>query len=844
TLAEEMIRDLSLELGATGDRRHQGRLHFELARLYEHPLRLLEQADREYRAALALRPEHLPTVRGARRVMLARGALRDALPLYEAEVLLVSDPSHKAALYYERGRLLEDHLGRVEEARAAYAQALELSPGDAALLSALDQRYTATQGWSRLDPILEEAANAVCADPHHRAAIVMRRARIAEWRLGQVDRAIELYEMALRIDPTANLAVRELQRLHRNQHRWRDLIRVLEFEGARLTDPAGKSLALAEAARIHSEQLGNRREAIAVMERALEHDPDNSEVLSGLSRLYEQTSQHALLAAMLERLAARTKDSRARAALFHRLGALHEERLGQDEQAVQWYDRALEIDPTSIPTLRALGSLHTRRSAWEPLVRILLAEASHAGDPERRATAHCRVANVLELRLEKTEDAIEQHLRALTSAPLHPPSFKALSRLLSAAGRWRQLVELHQRAVELAPDPTTAIAHLFKVGMIYEDWLDEPTQASHAFRRILELDPRHLGAVHALQRATERAGRYRELVLALELEAELLEDPARIVSLLHRAGEILLDELSDREGAVERFGRVLALDSSHRPALASLGRLHHAAGRWHELLEVYEQELALSESEDDSVLLLTKMGDLCRERLGREDDAIRHLRRAVSLDPTFVPAVESLTRLLLLREDFSELARVLELRLEALSDPDALSSTALRLGTLREDRLDDLRGAIAAYEQALRAQPESRAAIRALSRARARSGDFPELVRDLEREAKASLDPRMQNSIRMQAALLHSHRLDAPRVAISGLEAVIEEAPRQLTALLDLELLHRKGKSWEALVAVLQRLASVQADPVAKVATLRELIRIQSAHRVGTLEEQSRPTSP
>src|SRR5690606_30868802 len=134
--------------------------------------------------------------------------------------------------------------------------------------------------------------------------------------------------------------------------------------------------------------------------------------------------------------------------------------------------------------------------------------------------------------------------------PGYAPSFKALARLYAEAKKYRELVELHERAVEQADEPERAITHLFKIGAIQEDALGEHAQAAHTYRRILDLDPKNLGAVHALERATERAGRHAELVDALEREAALRGEDARVVDLLTRAAEILDGALRDRDGAI------------------------------------------------------------------------------------------------------------------------------------------------------------------------------------------------------------------------------------------------------------------------------------------------------
>src|SRR5690606_28170941 len=132
----------------------------------------------------------------------------------------------------------------------------------------------------------------------------------------------------------------------------------------------------------------------------------------------------------------------------------------------------------------------------------------------------------------------------------------------------------------------------FKIGRLWEDALNVPLQALHAYRRILQSDESHFGALHALQRAAERSAEWSALVDGLAHEARLIEDPQRKVALLHRAGEVSEELLRDDDAALSHYRAVLTLDPRYAPALSSLGRIHFRGGRWEDLLEVYRKELA------------------------------------------------------------------------------------------------------------------------------------------------------------------------------------------------------------------------------------------------------------
>ncbi len=827
-----LVRACEAELAAGASPARAARLHHEIARLSEWPLGDLRRASAHYQEALARAPEHLPSIRGARRVLLARDSLEPALELFDAEARLTADPRRRAALLLARGRLLEDRLGRLGEARNAYAAGLELDRGDPSLLKALAQCDHASRAWASLTRTLERTANAVSADPRHRAALLAERAALAESRLGDAETAIALLGTALDLDPNAPGSLPALERLLHAERRWRELIDVLGQEAARTDDPARRAFALYRAGRLHAERLGNRDEAIAALERAAEATPDDPLILEELARLYEAAERWGPLVAVLTRIAHATDVRAERVARLHRLGTLCEDRLHAEDDAVRFHEEALSLDPTFVPSLQALGKLHPRRGAWEALVRMHLAEAGAVEDAPRRAAAHARVAEIVELQLGNVEEAAEHHARALVLAPGHPVSFKALARIYAALGRHRALVDLHERAIDGAPDPERAITALFKIAALHEDALGDPAQAAHAYRRVLSLDPGHLGAIHALQRVTERAGRWPEHVEALELESEKTRDVGQIVALLHRAGEVLDEIVGDRDAALVRFRKVLGIEPRYVPTLTALGRIYYRAGRWEDLLDMYGRELEVTPPGPRAVALRMKMGELCEERVGRDDEALAHYGAAAAMEPTSPAALRALARKLRERGDWAALVEVLETEREDIADPARRALAAYRLGEVCEERLAQPERAAALYEHALVLWPQCLPARAALSRLRAGASAWPAVVDELASEAATTAEPTRAVEALLRAGEVWRSGLDVPQRAIACFEAVLTRDPAHLGALLALESLYREVGDASGLERVLAQLFQTLTDTGARVAALRERARVQEAqHR-------------
>ena len=833
--ARDWVEECERELRDQPDARRAARLYFEMARSCEGPLKDTRRALQYYQATLERSPDYVPAIRAARRLLLGARMYTEALALFDAEARVTRHPRDKATLFLLKGRLLEDVLGNREAASEAYHTARALDRSHAAILRATEQRSFAQRAWPDVDRNLAELANSAAADDAHRSALIIRRAQLLESRQERPEQAAELYETALQLDPTAVIAVQALKRLYYGQRRWRDLIRTLEAEAQLDADPSAKASALYRAARIHAERLGNRDEAIRVLEQARSLRPGDPLILGELARHYEAGQRLQALVETLEALTEASEDDAEKLTHTQRIARLYEEELRDVDQAIAWHEKAVELDPTSLSSLQALSLLYRVRGAWPKLIGMCLQEARYTTDAQRRADSHARAAEIYETRLDAIDEAIEHYQRSLNAMPDHPTAFKALARLLSDVDKPKELVQLYENALDRTSG-TRAVSYLLKIAQLYEDVLGEHALAAQTYKRVLQQDSGHLSAVHAWQRSAARAHRPRELLEALDYEIELTVERDRLVALLHRAGEVLDEQLDDRDEAISRYRRALDKDPRHVPTLSSLGRLYYAAGRWNDLLDIYGQELRLTSTKSRRVALLQKMAEISRDRLGSDEDALRYHREAIKVDASHTPSLQELARQLRERGDWKELVDVLELQLRNSGTARLRARAAFLLGQVYEEHLDDQTKAVASYEAAVSADASYRPTVDALARVRAEEHDWTRLLADLEREVKLTEEPTQRIALFARKAQV-LERQDKHRQAIQAWEDVLALDERHLGALLALEQLHRQVGAWESLCAVYSTQSEVLEDPAGRVAALYELARLLEHQGLGGYDD-------
>ncbi|PIE19432.1 MAG: hypothetical protein CSA66_02355 [Proteobacteria bacterium] len=820
------------------------RLAYEAARLLEHPLGRLEEAVERYGLALATLEDHLPSIRGARRCLLRLGRVEAALAHLDRELGLTAEAAPRAALLRLRARLLEDRLADLEGARASWAEAVAQTPDDAGSLAALAHNLRATGAWEELAEVLGRAATVHAADLTHRAALLVQRARVVERRLGQPTRAIDIYGQALSLDPSAPGALDALERLLTADRRWGELIDVLELELAQVDDVAAKTVTLQHMADIAEAHLEDVPGALGYLERALAMSPQDAAILGDLERLYHDEGRWEALRDVLERRANTLADRARRVDAWYRLGEICEARLGDPDAAARWYQAALSLDAGHAPSLRALERHYGERGEWFKLVEVVQREGDCALAPERRAAAFARAGELGEQHLHDRDFAIAQHEHALTLVPDHPASFVALSRLYAEAGQRRRLVELLERAAARARSDEAAVHHLWRVARLYEDALDEPEHAVAVYRRILERAPGRVDAMRALQRAAERAGRYRDLLAGLELELQAAAaaarpvaspeiDPERQVQIALHAARLLADHLGEPQRAAARLEAVLRVRPAEWGALRELERLYRQLGRSAALREVLETGLELEPAGEPALDRLLALGALCEGPLAELEEAASYYERALGQSPDDVPAQRALARVLARLQRWERYVEVGLLALERKRDPTERACCACALGAIAELRLGDPQQASTIYQRALAARPDWPPASAALARLADLTGDANAALEALEGVRRAVGDQTLQRRALVAQGQLLADVVGDPRAAARRFEVLRSLCPTDPTPLLELSLLYRQLGRWEDLADLYRALSERLAPAPAQLGSLRELARLEAQHGIG-----------
>ncbi len=260
----------------------------------------------------------------------------------------------------------------------------------------------------------------------HTAALSHDSYAEALWRLGEalrqngeLDKAVDLLREAADVDPGNKGALQALARLYEQTEDWEELIRT-KARRLELAHGDERFDLLLQIGDIEFNKLSDRGRAARTYVTALEERPDDRKLLTKLMQLYSEEKDWSNLVEVVLRLADFVDDPKQRAKYLHTAAIVSSRQLGELEQAIAFYDRALEFDPTLTRAIDESIALRGQTGDHEGVERLLkaqLEQAKESQDRPRIVELLDRLGKVYRESLNEPELAIDAYEAAQAFEP-------------------------------------------------------------------------------------------------------------------------------------------------------------------------------------------------------------------------------------------------------------------------------------------------------------------------------------------------------------------------------------------------------------------------------------------
>ena len=214
---------------------------------------------------------------------------------------------------------------------------------------------------------------------------------------------------------------------------------------------------LLQLADTYETQIGDAAQAMVAYQRALDNDERCIDAINALERLYRRTQAWDRLVEVLSKKSQVVDDTELAVRLRLQVGELWEDRLGDNERAVDAYKEVLAVDPQNLPALQGARRPIREDGAQGGVPREPRAPAG--GLAARRTTAssiYQSMAAIWEEQFGKPDRAAEALEKILLIDDRNQKAYRDLERLYQQERKWEALVDTYRKHIMAIDDAERA----------------------------------------------------------------------------------------------------------------------------------------------------------------------------------------------------------------------------------------------------------------------------------------------------------------------------------------------------------------------------------------------------
>ncbi len=536
-----------------------------------------------------------------------------------------------------------------------------------------------------------------------------------------------------------------------------------------------KSLLFRAARILETAKMAEQAEDIYEQVCAL--DPSDDIAATALEEVRRHLGKFEELIEMLLERREKSDSHTERARCLNSIGHLYVREVEDREQGVFAFAQALaqnvQNDEYAADLERAAGSdMHL----WTEALTILSEATTHPRmPPETRVALYTRLGTWYAEKVARPDLGLPCFQAVLAIEPAHDGALAGMAAVYRRAQQWQELGQVVLRRADRAPTPEKAREYRAQAADLLETKLSDPGRARDLYEQIIAEDPGHDSACEALSRIYQQLGDTEGLAKILVRRSEALRGEARVEAIC-RVAELYEDQLNNLPEAFRRYESALEVDAQSLTALRGLDRILNRQGRYGELLEVLERQLAIAATPRQKINLLERMAGIYEEEFLDHGKAAATQERLLELDPVHQVSLTSLVRHYRALDRWEDVLGAYERQLKVVLEDKPRTMALLEMARVLLEQVGSPQRAQRVLERVLEIDPNHSGALESLANVRAATGDAEAALSAVESLASKAEKPEQKSDLWVRAAKMLEEKGDRDG-AIERYKAALDALP-------------------------------------------------------------------
>jgi tetratricopeptide (TPR) repeat protein len=434
----------------------------------------------------------------------------------------------------------------------------------------------------------------------------------------------------------------------------------------------------------------------------LSFDPDHTEALKGLSRIYEQTEQWDRAVEIMERLV-NVVDAKEKVDLNFRLGKIFDEHMQMPESAEERLSDALSVDPMHVPSMLSLISLYKQRGDSQKAAQMMVRAEACTQNVLEKTRLLFEAGKLYQIDLGDEQKAKELFARTLEFDPEHMEAGAPLAELYYRNEEWAPLIPVLEMLARKTDRRANKELHVIYYRLARAaDKLGEQDKALKCYRQAYELDPTHLPTL--VDRADllyrrqqwEDAFKLYQTVMVQHRESQT---DAQIVEIFHRIGTIKM-KVGERAKSINMFEKALEINPGHHPTLEALAEIYAEAKDWEAAIKQKRALLSHTTNAEEKLRFHEEIIAIYKDKLSNPQKAIAAYLEALEVKPDARNLLVDVLELLHETKQWKKAVEIL-MRLANLETGKAKAKYLETAGIITNSELHSPDEAVEMFNQAL-----------------------------------------------------------------------------------------------------------------------------------------------
>jgi tetratricopeptide (TPR) repeat protein len=670
----------------------------------------------------------------------AQAQWNELVAILERRAQIMNDPDEILVIKKRIGGVQEFNLQDAAAAIETFKDITASEPTDRDALAALERLY---MGQGNIDEYLEtlEAELDATADVNEQIEIHEKMAFALVEHAGDKERACEVLEKILMLDPSRDQTYRQLEHLYYELQRWTELVETYRNHVEALADPGAKIDLLRAMGEVFEKQIQDIDRAIDCYREILQLDPRHFEAANTLSRLQEAIEDWPSAVETMDRLVGLIDDPAAKLELLTRMGRIHFQKLEDQAEAERRLADALAIDPGHVPALIILAELYKAQLGWLKAARTLQTASQCSNNSFEKTQLAADAGFIYLEELEDKHNATNMFATAINIDPEHVKVGKVLSRIyydnqqFDLADPIFDMLARKSEQLELDDDDLRELyLRAAKVARARGDG----EKALKRYKSAYDIDSTNHEVLTGMadllfeQENWERAFKLYQTILVQHRDSQSDDDT---VLVYYRLGTIKRRQNEPRK-SLNYMEKALEVQPYNKQVLEAVIELQSAANDWEGVIQAKKALVDVVETDEERFNLHEEIGKLYVEKLENRTKAAEAYTQALALRPQDFPMLHTLLALYQENKQWDELIAIIDRIVEIEKDGLRRSRYNYTAAVVLRDNLQAQDEAIDRFNTVLDDDPTYLKAFQAIDALVTKNKDWKSLERSYRKMIK------------------------------------------------------------------------------------------------------------